>query len=110
MICAVVGPKDGITIPYFDYKRIEDHLNDPSLQFYFYGEIRYNDVFPDTLLHVTKFCFKIALISTPPDRVGAIDLCSHWNCADEECHADKARYDKELSELVEDIKSKPPEQ
>lgn len=63
---------------------------------YIYGVIRYNDVFPRSVSHVTKYCYQIRVdLSAGGDAVPAYALCNHWNCADDECKADSAAYEAE---------------
>lgn len=57
---------------------------------YVYGAIRYNDIFPSTPLHITKYCY---IISWDYSRYTS---CRHWDCADEECDADASLYNQEL--------------
>jgi hypothetical protein len=53
---------------------------------YVYGAIQYRDVMPDTPVRMTKFCYAIRGDNIDPLIVHpSIDLCKHWNCADEEC-------------------------
>jgi hypothetical protein len=47
------------------------------------GAIHYKDIFPDSIEHVTKFCFWIQSESRGTDFQPRVVLCNHWNCADE---------------------------
>lgn len=56
----------------------------------FQGVIRYNDIFPNTEEHVTKFCYWIRADLSGVDQksVGepyATQCGGHTNCADHEC-------------------------
>lgn len=67
--------------------------------FYVRGVIHYRDAFKGTPEHVTKFCY--ALI---PYKVGAetrvsYDRCLYWNCADEDCKADRSRFDRDIKAI-----------
>jgi hypothetical protein len=59
-----------------------------------FGVIYYNDVFPNTPEYITKWCFLMRPIK---DAKGDPDViafqCPYWNCADDECKDDKARYE-----------------
>jgi hypothetical protein len=54
------------------------------------GAILYNDVFPDSKRHITKYCYLI-----DPDT-DFLDLCGYWNCADDDCKVDAEAYNKAL--------------
>ena len=70
-----------------------------GVPFYMYGMIEYNDVFRDSPLHVTKFCYQISLsTSDKGEMLSTYGLCKHWNCADEECKTDREAYDAEVAE------------
>lgn len=72
---------------------------------YYYGAIRYKDVFNENTEHITKYCFSINNFQVSPSGF-AMDgpdikapgitpfytICSHWNCADDECKKDEAEY------------------
>lgn len=59
---------------------------------YFWGWVRYHDVFPDTPQHITRFCWLIVCGGNPiafepdgPDLTFGIVHHEEGNCADEEC-------------------------
>ena len=62
---------------------------------YFWGWVRYFDVFPNTPEHVTMFCWLITTTGDPfafdPANPASLSFAylhtSYGNCADEECHA-----------------------
>ena len=57
------------------------------------GEAVYHDAFPHTPVHKSKFCYVITGIPTDKDFVPQATLCSHLNCADDDCKQDKNEYD-----------------
>ena len=105
---AFVGPQ--VTIPIgqiggagIPLSHIQEIVSGKLLA-YVTGAIRYKDRFKETEPHITKFCYRIGVsrddkgILTP-----AYGLCRHWNCADDECDGDKARYRAELSEAYRKV-------
>jgi hypothetical protein len=63
-----------------------------QIHLYFWGWARYRDVFPDTPLHVTKFCAELVPVGqgeeiTPSTTTlrFSLDMCERNNCYDEEC-------------------------
>jgi hypothetical protein len=69
---------------------------------FFYGVINYTDIF--NVPHIEKYCFRIdgALIigggtATTPSR------CTHWNCADDQCKADKTAYLADLEGVRKEV-------
>ena len=53
------------------------------------GVIRYNDIFPNTEEHVTKFCYVIRVSNTGGTQTPFLQQCyGHKNCADDECKSD----------------------
>jgi hypothetical protein len=55
-----------------------------------FGLIYYNDIFPSTKEHVTKFCYQIgANLSETNQIASSFGFCNHWNCADDECDDDR---------------------
>jgi hypothetical protein len=70
---------------------------------FIYGSIHYFDVFDHP--HLSKFCFrtdgiKMITTSNPDDIELRQDLCSHWNCTDGYCKADKQAYDSDWKNAV----------
>jgi hypothetical protein len=62
-----------------------------------FGVIHYYDIFPGTKEHVTKFCFAIGAEKTTQNEIKPrYGVCRHWNCADEECRADRDAYQSEV--------------
>jgi hypothetical protein len=63
-----------------------------------YGVVYYNDIFPGSQPHITKFCYQInAYRSDKNEIVPWYGMCSHWNCADDECKSDREAYDREIA-------------
>ena len=53
------------------------------------GVIRYNDIFPDTEEHVTKFCYVIRISDAGGTQTPHLQQCyGHKNCADDECKSE----------------------
>lgn len=72
---------------------------------FIFGSIRYTDVFDQP--HLTKFCFNLGGIAkdNKGDNMPAIPTrCSHWNCIDDQCKADKEAYDAKFKEESEKIR------
>ncbi len=89
-------PVQGVGIP---KKYIEEMAKNRS-DGYIYGIAYYDDVFSGSKKHITKFCFVVIPVAEP-DGTAKIErgLCQYWNCADDECDADKAAYDTALKSL-----------
>jgi hypothetical protein len=68
---------------------------------FYYGIVRYKDVFDSSTIHITKYCFSInnevmgdgGLSGT--GRTPFYTICKHWNCTDEECERDSREYEEE---------------
>jgi hypothetical protein len=80
------------------FKAIQDKKISP----FFYGEIRYNDIFHKTKKHVTKYCYGLFGIrgDGTPSGSPVVSRCSHWNCTDDECEGDRERFDAEIAEAA----------
>jgi len=66
---------------------------------YFYGAIRYIDVFSPKQ-HITKYCFNIARwTSRLSGNTPSYSFCPHWNCVDETCEKDKKSYEADRAAL-----------
>jgi hypothetical protein len=88
----VIGPKCGtlgamVTLTLKDIRDIKSNIV-PTL----WGEARYNDIFPGTKQHVTKFCQHIVSVKWPKnleDPAGRIEImaqpCLTHNCMNDEC-------------------------
>jgi hypothetical protein len=66
------------------------------------GALLYNDVFPESRRHITKYCLMVV------PETGALSTCAYWNCADEECEADSKAYNKALEAAYEKAGKPPP--
>ncbi|MGA8898140.1 hypothetical protein, partial [Bradyrhizobium sp.] len=61
------------------------------------GVIHYRDAFAGTPRHVTKFCYSVIPFKELNGEVRVnFDRCLYWNCADEDCKADRERWDHDL--------------
>jgi hypothetical protein len=108
----VIGPHDylpPIARPFMLNRRTTQDILSGQLGSFYFGVIRYYDVFDGSPEHVTKFCYDLnsfvaggaegfsasgpglAAPAVRPDFA----ICPHWNCADNECEDDKRRYDEE---------------
>ncbi len=89
-----------------DFRAILDKRKSP----FFYGEIRYNDIFPKTKQHITKYCFGLFGIRGDGSQTGSpvFSRCSHWNCTDDECNGDKERFEAEIAEAAKQPERKLP--
>jgi hypothetical protein len=105
---AIVGPKQPLKLPqssrpnfavWAQNGKVAGDFIPPKGWGYFFGEIIYNDVFPKTKNHITKYCFKITGIGGKEGPL-LIDPCVHWNCADDECQSDKERYEAEAAKVA----------
>jgi len=69
---------------------------------FFYGAVIYSDAFGGS--HITKYCFRIdrAVVSAAHSRLLDTARCSHWNCTDEQCSADKRSYLTDLAKVQAD--------
>jgi hypothetical protein len=64
--------------------------------YYVRGVIHYRDAFAGTPEHVTKFCYAVIPYKNGTETRVNTDRCLYWNCADEDCKADRERYDHDL--------------
>jgi hypothetical protein len=104
----ILGPHDdllmGPALP-LNERTFQYVLTNRIGRFYF-GAIRYFDLFSNKE-RVTKYCYAVnSFVSgqdgfdlngpvTVPNVRPFPTLCAHWNCADEDCEADKQRYEEE---------------
>jgi hypothetical protein len=70
---------------------------------YTFGAIHYRDIFPGSPDHVTKYCYGLSA-EKQKDSTAKLTfyLCSHWNCADDECKADRKAYEAEITKAFKD--------
>jgi hypothetical protein len=71
------------------------------------GAIHYHDRYPGTPEHITKYCFWIRAIEDGSGWRPEPALCSHWNCADEECKRDEDAYADEVAETFKNAGQTP---
>jgi hypothetical protein len=71
------------------------------------GAIHYHDRYPGTPEHITKYCFWIRAIEDGGGWKPEPALCSHWNCADEECKRDEDAYADEVAETFKNAGQTP---
>jgi hypothetical protein len=85
-----VGPKSmtrsfPIVISPKDLLSVQHHTG----HIYFWGWARYNDVFPKTARHVTRFCYELTDVIGDVFQSQTVNIqtsaCSFGNCADGEC-------------------------
>jgi hypothetical protein len=95
---ALLGPQSvlplgGVGVTEGSIQRIKD-----GSRIFEEGIVYYNDIFPGSDLHTTKFCFQLtASISDKNEIQTSYGQCAHWNCADEECKTDREEYDKQVA-------------
>jgi len=89
----VIGPKtkaplNAGPIPKATIAKVFNH----QMHLYFYGWVRYSDVFDNTPRHVTKFCYemipvegKVHLQTGEVRASYQLATCGRFNCNDEEC-------------------------
>lgn len=89
----VIGPKDkfplvGGPVPRDFIERLYRH----ELHLYFYGWVRYNDIFDKTPRHITRFCYEVVaggVTRLPSGQEGqgvrVVTIGTRFNCFDEEC-------------------------
>jgi hypothetical protein len=95
---AILGPQsiaalDGIGIIEASLRAILQ-----GYPFFVFGLIYYDDIFPNSKHHITKFCYQIgANLSDKKEIVCNYGFCAHWNCADDECEDDKKAWDADVA-------------
>jgi hypothetical protein len=97
-INTVIGPH--FSSPYGFIGITPENLKPTSPSFFLYGIASYNDIFPETSRHETKFCFVVSGIPTVGQQKPSVGLCSHWNCTDDECKDDKKTHADEKKRLA----------
>jgi hypothetical protein len=86
----LLGSQTGLPVTTVS-KMAEDRQN-----YYISGVIHYRDAFAGTPGHVTKFCYAVIPFKEGTETRVNYDRCLYWNCADEDCKADRERYDHDL--------------
>jgi hypothetical protein len=74
-----------------------EYLTPRNLHWFVYGLVTYDDIFPRTAHHMTKYCFTIYGIPAVGEQRPVAGQCSHWNCTDDECEGDKKAYDAKVA-------------
>ncbi|HXY58865.1 MAG TPA: hypothetical protein VEH76_09810 [Methylocystis sp.] len=92
---AVVGPQGRLLLDPIDFDHVMTSFRAHKEQLKLekaaiVGAIIYNDIFPRSQRHITKFCYFIY-----PDT-GKTDECGFWNCTDNECIRDSEAYNDAL--------------
>lgn len=119
---AILGPHD--TLPLLP----EFPINDRTFQMivggriskFYFGTIHYLDLF-SAKERTTKYCYTINSFMTGGDGIELTGpaikvpaarpfpvLCPHWNCADDQCTADKQRYEEETERIPKWTPPPPP--
>jgi hypothetical protein len=99
----VLGPKARMPLPLSASGGIGvdllQNVIEHDWQHSIYGTIHYYDVFPDSVEHITKFCFALGAEKTSSNEIKPrYGYRGHWNCADSECASDRDNYRKEIRE------------
>jgi hypothetical protein len=90
----VLGPNQTTRSAYFGQVRPEaiEAVRQHKGHLYFYGWTTYNDTFPKTPQHVTKFCYELVEFGADPFTTKNLpgeqtwfNAWKHHNCADSEC-------------------------
>jgi hypothetical protein len=109
IIHAMLGPQSSISLGGIGID--EDSLRAlvSGFPMFIEGMITYNDIFPGTRLHITKFCYQLGA-NTSEDKkiVPSYGFCDHWNCADDECDEDRKNYEREIAEGKRPARKPPP--
>jgi hypothetical protein len=92
---AAIGPKAKVDLPTDPIPlNLLEQVKNGKLHLYLYGWGKYNDIFPKTSEHITKFCYR-ASVSDSRAQSGAKALtiqytnCPTHNCFDDECASQK---------------------
>ncbi|MBV1700019.1 MAG: hypothetical protein KGQ47_16920, partial [Hyphomicrobiales bacterium] len=86
----IIGPHSTLSVGAIDVPSDVVKLGAPIWDVF--GFATYDDVFPKTPQHITKYCYRIFPIPETGDQKPQIGVCAHWNCTDKECDADKETY------------------
>jgi hypothetical protein len=65
-------------------------------QFFIAGVVHYRGPFSRSPDYITKFCFAVVPIKESNAVRPTYQPCLYWNCADDDCNADKAAYEAAL--------------
>jgi hypothetical protein len=97
----LVGPHATITVPIAASSDLSvsnaslKKVKPRQMDSYVFGTIHYRDIFDETPLHITKYCFHIGPDGDhPQDTDVSYHYCRFLNCADHECTADKKERER----------------
>ncbi len=109
----VLGPKQELPdVPGNDTVCLSEETGGSPLapwRYYASGVIHYNDTFPGTEEHVTKYCFWIQARADGDAFKPVPVLCEHWNCADNECEVDEGSYKEDVQRAFKRVGSPVPD-
>lgn len=95
---AILGPQSSIELGGVGINENSLRAIMKGFKMYVFGLIYYNDIFPETAKHVTKFCYQIgANLSDKGEIVSSFGFCAHWNCADDECADDRQAWQADVA-------------
>jgi hypothetical protein len=100
-----IGPKSPLITSGLGIEINYSRLGDPDARTgrFLYGSIRYFDTFDPVKRHITKFCFSMTSLEASPRTDEGPEppfLCTHWNCTDDYCKADKEDYEKAWEQAI----------
>jgi hypothetical protein len=89
----VLGPKEAVTgaLMQIPFQVVNTTRVGSGQHIFFWGWTRYNDVFPNTLEHITMFCIELTEVrgDLRANYNMAWELCGrHHNCVDDECRGE----------------------
>jgi hypothetical protein len=84
--------QNGIPVNSFK-QQVEQHK-----WWFIYGTAHYFDRFESSKEHITKFCYGVGAWIDDKNEPG-YEPCLFWNCADDDCEADKLNYEKRQAEM-----------
>jgi hypothetical protein len=95
----LLGPKEKtLAAPFYISPEVIQGVRDRKKHLYFYGWTTYHDIFKDTPLHITEFCFELEFLEADPytgkgNNYSFYRSCPRHNCIDEECKKEKTPSD-----------------
>jgi hypothetical protein len=95
---AILGPQSAIALGGIGITEASIQAVIKGFNLFIFGLVYYNDTFPNTKRHITKFCYQAgASLSDKSEIVSSFGFCDHWNCADDECDDDRKAWDVEVA-------------
>jgi len=95
---AILGPQTAIPLTGIGITEKSVRAIQNGFPLFVWGIVYYNDIFPKSQLHVTKFCYQVGVSISDKKEIGFIyAFCKHWNCADDECKTDRETYNAEIA-------------